>query len=244
VLRIVSAPNASFTRRNLIDTGEIMKTPNSQIQMELIVTLPVKPSYREQFRAELLDLGEKIRTEPDFLGASIHEEIGDPDTIVIRERWATSKEKFVTEQLSRPYRLPYEHSLGSMLRTERSIMFLESAFSEYHGKGVIGSGPSTEVIVVLPVAQEWTEQFRADHAALMKEIETEPDFVGATVHVDASEPNTIVLQEVWLGTKDVLIAEQLGRGYREAYEKSLQHRLRADRSIRFLSAPFMEYTLQ
>lgn len=89
----------------------------------LLVFLPVKPEAREQFRAKLMEMGEYIAKEEQFVSAAIHEDRDDPDTLVLYETWNGSPED-LAEQLKRPYRQEYEASLGGLLKAERRIMFL------------------------------------------------------------------------------------------------------------------------
>jgi quinol monooxygenase YgiN len=49
----------------------------------LLVFLPVKPEARERFRKMLFEIAEHIAKEPDFVNASVHEDMDDPDTLVV-----------------------------------------------------------------------------------------------------------------------------------------------------------------
>jgi len=77
------------------------------------VFLPVKPEARETFRKMLSEIGEHIAREPNFVSALIHEDMDDPDTIVLYETWVGGREDLL-EQLTRPYRQAYEKSLETM----------------------------------------------------------------------------------------------------------------------------------
>jgi quinol monooxygenase YgiN len=94
----------------------------------ILVSLPVKPEARETFRKMLSEMGEHIAKEPSFISALIHEDMDDPDTIVLYETWAGSREQLL-EQLTRPYREAYEAALPAMLKSERRITFLNSPFA-------------------------------------------------------------------------------------------------------------------
>ena len=59
----------------------------------ILVSLPVKPEARETFRKMLSEIGEHIAKEPSFISALIHEDMDDPDTIVLYETWAGSRER-------------------------------------------------------------------------------------------------------------------------------------------------------
>src|ERR1700740_3076204 len=80
----------------------------------ILVSLPVKPEARETFRKMLSEIGEHIGEETSFISALIHEDMDDPDTIVLYETWAGSRDELL-EQLTRPYRRAYEAALPTML---------------------------------------------------------------------------------------------------------------------------------
>jgi quinol monooxygenase YgiN len=94
----------------------------------ILVSLPVKPEARETFRKMLSEIGEHIAKEPSFVSALIHEDMDDPDTIVLYETWSGSREQLL-EQLTRPYRRAYEAALPAMLKSERRIVFLHPPFA-------------------------------------------------------------------------------------------------------------------
>jgi len=97
----------------------------------LLVFLPVKPEARERFRKMLLEVGEHIAKEPDFVSASIHEDLDDPDMIVVYETWAGSREYLLKTHLSKPYRKEYEAALPQMLKSERRIVSLRPPLASY-----------------------------------------------------------------------------------------------------------------
>ncbi|SHK03325.1 Quinol monooxygenase YgiN [Pseudonocardia thermophila] len=101
---------------------------------ELIVFLPVKPEAREEFRAKLAAIAGHIVQEPAFVSASVHEDLHDPDTLVLREAWACSGADLL-DQLARPYRAEYEATLSSMLKADRRIVFLTPPLATYEASG-------------------------------------------------------------------------------------------------------------
>jgi len=94
----------------------------------IVVFLPVKPEARETFRKMLSEIGEHIAREPNFVSALIHEDMDDPDTIVLYETWVGGREDLL-EQLTRPYRQAYEAALPAMMKSERRIVFLHPPFA-------------------------------------------------------------------------------------------------------------------
>jgi len=97
----------------------------------LLVFLPVKPEAREHFRKMLFAVGERIAKEPDFVSASVHEDMDDPDMIVLYETWIGSREHLLMAHLSKPYRKEYEAALPQMLKSERRIVFLQPPMASY-----------------------------------------------------------------------------------------------------------------
>jgi len=90
----------------------------------ILVFLPVKPEARDEFRQKLSQIGEQIAKEPQFVSAAIHEDMDDPDTLILYETWNATREELVETQLTRPYRKEYEAALGDLLKSERRILFL------------------------------------------------------------------------------------------------------------------------
>ncbi len=92
--------------------------------VSFIVRLPTRPEKREQMRAMLFAVLDNMAAEPDFINTWVHEDINDPDTLVLYETWACSREYFVAHHLAAPYRKDYEAALPQLLSKERSIDFL------------------------------------------------------------------------------------------------------------------------
>lgn len=89
-----------------------------------VVRLPARPEKREQMRAMLFDVVDNMAKEPDFINTWVHEDQAEPDTIVLYETWACSREAFLAEHLNKPYRQAYEAALPELLAGERTITFL------------------------------------------------------------------------------------------------------------------------
>ena len=89
-----------------------------------VVRLPARPEKREQMRAMLFDVVEAMAKEPDFINTWVHEDQAEPDTIVLYETWACSRETFLSRHLAKPYRQAYEAALPALLASERTITFL------------------------------------------------------------------------------------------------------------------------
>jgi quinol monooxygenase YgiN len=94
-------------------------------QVSFIVRLPTRPEQRHAMRSALYGVLEAMAQEPDFINTFVHEDLEAPDTLVLYETWACSKEQFIAQHLSKPYRQQYEASLDQFLSQPRSIEFLK-----------------------------------------------------------------------------------------------------------------------
>ena len=93
-------------------------------QISFIVRLPTRPEKRAEMRAKLFHVVESMSAEPDFINTWVHVDANAPDTLVLYETWACSREYFMTHHLAKPYRQAYEAALPELLAQPRSIDFL------------------------------------------------------------------------------------------------------------------------
>ena len=93
--------------------------------VSFIVKLPTRPEKREQMRAMLFSITDSMAREPDFINAWVHEDLADPDTLVVYESWACSRDTFMAHHLAAPYRSAYEAALPELLSAPRTIDFLK-----------------------------------------------------------------------------------------------------------------------
>ncbi|WP_394778120.1 putative quinol monooxygenase [Undibacterium sp.] len=103
--------------------------------ISFIVHLPAKPEVRERMRKMTFDVLDAMSAEPDFINTWVHEDLNDPDTLVIYENWACSRDYFLQHHLSKPYRQAFEAALPDMLSHERRIEFLKGIRS-YPGRAL------------------------------------------------------------------------------------------------------------
>ncbi|WP_295998805.1 antibiotic biosynthesis monooxygenase [Rugamonas sp.] len=89
-----------------------------------IVRLQARPEERERMRTMLFDVVDAMAKEPDFINTWVHEDQAEPNTVVLYETWACSRETFMARHLSKPYRQAYEAALPELLAAERTITFL------------------------------------------------------------------------------------------------------------------------
>lgn len=88
----------------------------------LIVTLDVKPEFKEPMLAMMRLVHERMRLEPTFLNSTIHVAEDDPDRIVVHETWRDRRD-FEQVQMRRDYRQERERSLPGMVRSPRAMRY-------------------------------------------------------------------------------------------------------------------------
>jgi quinol monooxygenase YgiN len=93
-------------------------------KVAFIVHLPGKPEHREELESKLLVVLDAMSKEPDFINTYLHRDLDDPDTLVLYESWACSREHFIAHHLKAPYRKAYEARLPEMLKAKRTLEFL------------------------------------------------------------------------------------------------------------------------
>jgi len=93
-------------------------------KISFIVHLPGRPEHREELESKLFVVLDKMSEEPEFLVTYVHRSQDDPDTLVLYETSACSRERFVSHHLSLPYRKDYEADLPRLLKAPRRIEFL------------------------------------------------------------------------------------------------------------------------
>jgi len=101
-----------------------MKAATLQEQVSFIVHLPFKPERTAQGRQMVMEIVRAMSHEPEFINTWVNEMQDEPDTLVLYETWACSRDDFIARQLPKPYRLAYEAQLPALLSGERQIVFL------------------------------------------------------------------------------------------------------------------------
>ncbi|MFC5452401.1 putative quinol monooxygenase [Paenibacillus aestuarii] len=77
------------------------------------------------------------------------------------------------------------------------------------------------------------ESFRDSLFSMINNFRNEPTFVNAIVSDDLDNPNDLVIYEIWQGTRENWIQEELPKPYRSEYEGALSS-LIEDRIISWL----------
>jgi quinol monooxygenase YgiN len=93
-------------------------------QVALIVRLRVKPSSKVLLEERLKEVFEVMQYEDTFLIATLHEDIEDPEQLLVYEVWQETRESFLTNQMSKSYRSTFEQAIVD-LKVERTAQWLK-----------------------------------------------------------------------------------------------------------------------
>jgi quinol monooxygenase YgiN len=65
------------------------------------------------------------------------------------------------------------------------------------------------------------EDFRSHLYKTIEDMKGEPAHVNTIVHVNLDQPNEVLLYEIWHGTRESWLREEMPRDYRDSYEAGL-----------------------
>jgi len=94
-------------------------------QISFVVHLPGKPEAREELYSNLIKVLDAMSEEPDFINTTLHRSADDPDTLVIYETWKGTAAHFLEHHMKKPYRVEYERTLKTLLKSDRTFEWLE-----------------------------------------------------------------------------------------------------------------------
>jgi len=77
------------------------------------------------------------------------------------------------------------------------------------------------------------KNFRDRLFSLINDFRNEPAFINAIVSDDIDQPNDLVIYEIWQGTRETWIQNELPKPYRSEYEEALAD-LIDDRTVSWL----------
>jgi quinol monooxygenase YgiN len=83
-------------------------------QLTLAIKFTASAGTRESFKEILRNLFDTISHEKNFVNATIHEGIQDPNEFFVYETWNDTIENFLAVQMKEPYAVAFENSLESM----------------------------------------------------------------------------------------------------------------------------------
>jgi quinol monooxygenase YgiN len=77
-------------------------------KITLVVRFRISESAKKEFTAKLQDVFTNIVKEETFVEASLVQDMRDPESILNYEVWNESPESFMTNQMSKAYRVDFE----------------------------------------------------------------------------------------------------------------------------------------
>jgi quinol monooxygenase YgiN len=92
-------------------------------QIALIVRFRVNASSRMLLEENLKEVFEAIRHEDTFLNATLHEDIDDPEQLLVYEVWQETRESFLANQMTKSYRSTFEQAIVD-LKVDRKGQWL------------------------------------------------------------------------------------------------------------------------
>jgi quinol monooxygenase YgiN len=100
-------------------------------EVVLMARIRLRPGAGEAFRHRVEEGLAAAAKRPRFVRAAVHENRTLPGHLVVCETWRGTPERFLREEMSRPYRRRYEAAIAE-LAMEREIDWLTPA-SEWTG---------------------------------------------------------------------------------------------------------------
>jgi quinol monooxygenase YgiN len=89
----------------------------------LYVKFRAKPGKREDFKRHLFDLVEIMRKEPAFVRTIAHDRPDDPNEISLYEIWRGTRETWLRDEKTNPYRAYYAEGALEQLES-RTVEWL------------------------------------------------------------------------------------------------------------------------
>ena len=101
-------------------------------KLVLSIKFTTKLENSAQFKQVLKDLFNRIKLEPNFINATIHEVSGKPEEFMLYETWNDTIEHFMNVQMKKPYALAYEQTLIDMDVKREPAAFIPFAYFGTH----------------------------------------------------------------------------------------------------------------
>jgi len=99
-------------------------------KLVLSIKFTTNDENRDAFKEILTDLFDVISEEESFESASIVEAVEDPNILMVYETWNITVAKFMAQQMTRVYRLPFEKALIDLKVDREPGVF--QALKEWH----------------------------------------------------------------------------------------------------------------
>lgn len=117
-------PEQSVRLREISEPAPWREPSDAATTRNLIVSLSVRPERREEFVAALLGTVAPSRAAPGNLVFDVYEDVNDPNTLVILERWTSvvAHEAHLTQPYNEPLNAIFEQSLAAPLAEGRRLL--------------------------------------------------------------------------------------------------------------------------
>lgn len=107
------------------DSNNTLKTISMKDKLVLVLKFETKEGQKEAFKKELHDLLEKLAERPNFISVAFHEDIDNPQLVVVHEVWEKeSKESFMQKNLADPNFKTYQANVKTLLAAPPMVHFL------------------------------------------------------------------------------------------------------------------------
>lgn len=93
-------------------------------QIVLIIRFWVTARSKPLFVEKLKTLFDQIQHEAAFVNASLQEDVDHPEQLLVYETWHGTRESFLQNQMSKPYRIGFERAILD-LKVERTPQWLK-----------------------------------------------------------------------------------------------------------------------
>lgn len=101
-------------------------------KLTLSIKFTAKPENSAQFKAILHELFHTIKSEPNFINATLHEGLGKPEEFLVYETWNDNIEHFLSVQMKEPYAVAFEKSLVDLDIQREPFAFTPFAYFGTH----------------------------------------------------------------------------------------------------------------
>ncbi|WP_159470385.1 putative quinol monooxygenase [Dyadobacter sp. 3J3] len=83
-------------------------------QLTLSIKFTAGPESKDRFREGLITLFNILKSEPNFINATIHEGIGKPEEFLVYETWNDTMDSFLKRQMGKTYMVEFESLLQEL----------------------------------------------------------------------------------------------------------------------------------
>ncbi|WP_339299390.1 antibiotic biosynthesis monooxygenase [Paenibacillus sp. FSL R5-0623] len=100
----------------------MMSTTNKLVVLN--IRFKIKPGKKETFRDNLFAMISNFKSEPTFINAIVSDDLDHSDDLVVYEIWQGTRESWIQNELTKPYRAEYEGALTNLI-DDRIVSWLE-----------------------------------------------------------------------------------------------------------------------